>query len=295
MNLHKNIYFKFLRVDHWFKNLFLIFGVIAGVWYSGIFAVNADIILNSTIAFFLASFISSANYIINQITDAKFDANHEEKKHRPLPSGKIRIRTALVLMVVMLILGFGIAYEFFSLWFQITLFALFVAGIFYNIPPIRLKDKPLVDVLSESLNNPIRFLLGWFIVIPTLFPPVLVLILAWSAGAILMTAKRYDELLFFGKKLVPYRATFSWYTLARLKFMLFLYSFITFVCLLLITLNYHSNLVFSLPFVGLFMLWILNKIISGEAKARSVEDFVLTKQFLVFSISLLCLFLYLSF
>ena len=29
-------------------------------------------------------------------------------------------------------------------------------GTLYNIPPIRMKDMPYADVLSESINNPIR-------------------------------------------------------------------------------------------------------------------------------------------
>ena len=35
-------------------------------------------------------------------------------------------------------------------------------GCLYNIPPIRTKDHAYVDVLSESINNPIRFLVGWY-------------------------------------------------------------------------------------------------------------------------------------
>ena len=37
-------------------------------------------------------------------------------------------------------------------------------GCVYNIPPVRSKDLPYVDVLSEAINNPIRMLAGWFIV-----------------------------------------------------------------------------------------------------------------------------------
>jgi hypothetical protein len=36
-------------------------------------------------------------------------------------------------------------------------------GCIYNIPPIRSKDVPYIDVLSESINNPLRMLAGWFI------------------------------------------------------------------------------------------------------------------------------------
>ena len=44
-------------------------------------------------------------------------------------------------------------------------------GIFYNVPPLRTKDKAYFDVISESINNPIRLLIGWAIVDPTSLPP----------------------------------------------------------------------------------------------------------------------------
>ena len=37
-------------------------------------------------------------------------------------------------------------------------------GPVYNVPPIRTKEIPYVDVITESFNNPIRLLLGWFAV-----------------------------------------------------------------------------------------------------------------------------------
>src|SRR5438309_2292720 len=49
--------------------------------------------------------------------------------------------------------------------------ALLVMGCIYNIPPVRSKDLPYADVLSESINNPLRLMLGWFAVAPGDFPP----------------------------------------------------------------------------------------------------------------------------
>ena len=44
-------------------------------------------------------------------------------------------------------------------------------GLAYNVPPVRLKEWPYLDVLSESVNNPLRLALGWFALIPDRFPP----------------------------------------------------------------------------------------------------------------------------
>jgi hypothetical protein len=34
-------------------------------------------------------------------------------------------------------------------------------GIVYNVRPLRTKDKPYLDVISESINNPLRLTIGW--------------------------------------------------------------------------------------------------------------------------------------
>jgi len=43
-------------------------------------------------------------------------------------------------------------------------------GLVYNVPPLRTKDRQYLDVLSESINNPLRFMLGWTAVIGSLLP-----------------------------------------------------------------------------------------------------------------------------
>ncbi len=50
-------------------------------------------------------------------------------------------------------------------------FWLWLMGIIYNVRPIRTKDIPVIDVLSESVNTAIRLLMGWFIVSAVTLPP----------------------------------------------------------------------------------------------------------------------------
>ena len=52
---------------------------------------------------------------------------------------------------------------------------------------------PYVDVLSESVNNPLRLLLGWFVVTPDVVPPVSLLVAYWMVGAFFMASKRFAE------------------------------------------------------------------------------------------------------
>jgi len=59
-----------------------------------------------------------------------------------------------------------------NLYFLASAVWLWVMGIAYNVPPLRTKEWPYLDVLSESINNPIRLLLGWFALVSVRFPPV---------------------------------------------------------------------------------------------------------------------------
>src|SRR3546814_15646823 len=63
----------------------------------------------------------------------------------------------------------------------------------YNLKPLRTTHKAYLDVISESINNPIRLTLGWTMVDPTTLPPSSLLLAYWTGGAFLMGAKRLSE------------------------------------------------------------------------------------------------------
>jgi len=56
--------------------------------------------------------------------------------------------------------GFALAWAVGGM-FTASAMAPWVMGLAYNVPPVRLKGWPYLDVLSESINNPIRLALGW--------------------------------------------------------------------------------------------------------------------------------------
>src|SRR3546814_7308816 len=66
-------------------------------------------------------------------------------------------------------------------------------GLAYNVPPLRTKDVPYLDVLSESVNNPLRLAIGWAMIDPGSLPPVSIIIAYWLGGAFLMGTKRMSE------------------------------------------------------------------------------------------------------
>src|SRR5581483_8578643 len=101
---------RLLRPKQWVKNLF----VFAALLFSRQLFSGAGIV-QALEAFFAFCFLSSAVYVLNDILDRESDANHPQKKHRPIPSGKVAVPTAFLVSVACLlvaaILAFGLGYK----------------------------------------------------------------------------------------------------------------------------------------------------------------------------------------
>ena len=128
-------------------------------------------------------------------------------------------------------------------------------GIIYNVPPIRTKETPIVDVLSEAVNNPIRFLLGWYAVGLLDFPPSSLLIAYWSLGAFFMAGKRLAEYREFRdpQLAAQYRRSFAWYTDERLLTSMFVYASGFMFFFAVIMTKYRPELILSAPLLMLLI------------------------------------------
>lgn len=231
---HLNLieYLKICRIDHWLKNIFIVFGhAVALVLYFKL-EIDAAFITNACLSLIPVCLIASAYYILNEILDAPFDAIHPLKKLRGIPAGKVKVPILWGIMAGLLVAGFGLAWVLFPNRFYIlTLAVLMGFALLYNIPPIRLKDKAFLDVISESINNPLRLLLGWYAVVPaevTSIPPISIILAWWFFGALLMTGKRYSEYRFIDDDALSgkYRKSFQVYNEQRL-----IMAMITYACL----------------------------------------------------------------
>lgn len=207
--------------------------------------------MHSLVIFLLTWAISTANYIINEIADAPYDVHHPTKRNRPLIRGEIH--KGLFLMLGVLLSGSALtaAWLFFSRPFFLSLLALLIAGFIYNIKPLRSKDIPFFDSISESANNPIRFLIGWFaFASPELFPPWSLLLCWWSFGNFLMVAKRLSEFRLLLDKAGDYRRSLQRYTKRSLLLGLALSGAVFFVTYFLFALDTKlQSFVFLSPLV----------------------------------------------
>jgi 4-hydroxybenzoate polyprenyltransferase len=250
-------YVAIARPDHWCKNAFMVLGVLlAYFYYPQAFGwATATRILWAVAATCL---IASSNYVLNEILDAPTDRNHPVKRHRPIPSGRIWLPAAYAEWIVLGVVGLAMAWALNRPFFYAALFLL-VMGVVYNVRPIRSKDLPYVDVLSESINNPIRLLLGWFTVTAAEVPPVSLLIAYWMLGAFFMATKRFSEYRSIGDPVAAgaYRNSFRHYDERGLLVSMFFYTTCFALFLGIFIIRYHLELILSFPLIAGFVCYYL--------------------------------------
>ena len=149
-----------MRLDHWIKQFFIVPGCVCAVFMTDVTGVN--FILNFILGFLGTCLIASSNYVINEYLDAQFDRFHPTKKHRSVVSEDVKASVVWILWIVLALAGFALGYAV-NKAFLIMQIVLWVMGILYNVKPFRTKDIAILDVLSESVNNALRLLMGWFI------------------------------------------------------------------------------------------------------------------------------------
>lgn len=209
-------YLKICRPDHWLKNIFIVFGHVVAWALVLNFSMNMELVRLAVLSLIPACLIASANYILNEILDAPFDAMHPTKRHRGIPAGKVRVPVLWGIKVALIVTAFALAWWWdFNAGYHAALLLLLLSGVVYNVPPLRLKDRAFADVIAESFNNPIRLWLGYYALVDTHHVPPLSIVLSWwFFGALLMTGKRYAEFRFIGDAELSgrYRRSFKTYT-----------------------------------------------------------------------------------
>jgi 4-hydroxybenzoate polyprenyltransferase len=259
------------RPDHWGKNIFMVVGVLLALFYHpDSFAPGFFFTL--AIAVFATCLIASSNYTLNEILDAPTDCNHPSKMSRPIPSGRVQIPVAYVQWIVLGAAGLALASLINAPFFWSGVFLL-VMGLVYNVPPVRSKEIAYIDVLSESINNPIRLLLGWFAVTAVEIPPVSLLASYWMIGAFFMGAKRLAEYRFIGDgaRAAAYRSSFRHYNEARLLVSLFFYVTCFSLFLGVFIIRYHLELILIFPLVAGFICYYAAVTLREDSAAQKPE------------------------
>ena len=91
------------------------------------------------------------SFSINNSFDAKSDVLHKEKAMKnPIATGEIKFKEGIIFSSCLAIVGLLLTYCWFESCFSIYL-SLIILSSAYSVPPIRLKSKPFLDLISHGM------------------------------------------------------------------------------------------------------------------------------------------------
>ena len=242
-------YIAIMRLDHATKHVFILPGIILAVLLRRPYIhLLAWPFVSGAIA---AVLIASANYVINEWLDRTSDAHHPTKSARAAVRNEMPGSAVFAQWLILVVLGLAIAASAsMTMLIVVLLFAL--QGVVYNVKPLRSKDYAYVDVLTESVNNPLRLMIGWAMVDPTTLPPASIILAYWLGGAFLMATKRLSEyreiVASHGHELLTrYRASFQGYDEINLTTSCLVYALLSVMMLAVFFVKYRIEYVLTLP------------------------------------------------
>ncbi len=277
-------YLQIARLDHWFKNIFILPGIILALYERP--EIGGWVLGGRTLlALLAAGLVASSNYVINEILDAPRDALHPVKQNRPVPSGQINVALAYFEWALLAVLGLGLSWTLGWAFFMSAL-ALWLMGCGYNIPPLRFKDKPYIDVLTESLNNPLRLLMGWYVAGMTVVPPASLVTAYWMVGAFFMAVKRFAEYRRINdpEVAVRYRNSFRHYNQERLLVSITYYAVAFGLTFGIFLLRYRVEWLLSIPFIAGFIGWYIHLGFLPDSPAQYPEKLHRQTGFMAYSV-----------
>ncbi len=252
-------YIAIARLDHVTKQVFILPGI-ALAWLIGDVR-SPDPVMTVVLGLVCAVSIASANYTINEYLDRDFDALHPTKSART--AVLVPLDPRIVVLQWLLLVAIGMATAAMAGPVMLFVAGVFAAqGIVYNVAPLRSKDVPYLDVISEAINNPLRMMIGWAMIDPYSIAPSSMLFAYWTGGAFLMTAKRLSEYrditASHGRELLArYRASFAGYDESKLIVACLIYALLSGFFLAVFLIKYRIEYVLALPvFAALFGVYM---------------------------------------
>jgi 4-hydroxybenzoate polyprenyltransferase len=148
-------YFTLLRIPQWVKNFF--------VFVPLLFSLNlfeSNYFIKTLEGFLIFCLASSIIYIVNDIGDIEADRAHPLKKLRPLASGAVSVKSAVV-SVFVLAVPVIISLTQFNTKFAVIVIAFFLLNFLYTFS---FKHIVLLDIFSIAAGFMLRVVGGAFII-----------------------------------------------------------------------------------------------------------------------------------
>jgi 4-hydroxybenzoate polyprenyltransferase len=263
---------KTMRPRQWTKNLVVFAAVIFDRQLS---LTNWIPLVRSLAVFILFCMLSGSIYIINDILDVESDRNHPTKCKRPIASGKLPIRTAIISASLIILVTMPMAFVLSPVVGLIAL-TYFILNLAYST---RLKHVVLVDVMIIAAGFVLRVAAGVAVIQVERFSPWLYVVT--TLGALFIGfGKRRAELTLLEDKANSHRKVLDGYNLPFLDHLITVVSSATIMTYSLYTFsapNVPANhtMMLTIPFVmyGIFRYLYL---IHVRQEGGAPEELLLT-------------------
>ena len=220
------IFIKLLRLHQAIKNLF----IFMPLFFAGLI-MDMQLLHFALLAFVSFTCVASAVYIFNDFRDIKEDKLHPKKKHRPLASGEVSIKIALIIMTVLLLIGLGLMY-FTSLPALQILMAYVLMNIAYSLA---LKKMAIIDVCIIATGFVLRLFIGS--VVTNVPLSMWIVVMTFLLALFIALAKRRDDVLIYEETGKQMREAIKGYNLKFLDASLVIIAAVTIVAYLLYTVS----------------------------------------------------------
>ena len=278
-----------LRIKQWIKNGFLF----AGIIFDGQLF-NIDAFFCTAVGFLVFCLISSSVYYLNDVFDKEADQQHPIKSGRPIASGEIPVRTAI--LIALLISSFALISAYFlSIEFLILCSIYFLMNILYSK---WLKHIPILDVMIIAAGFVIRVAAGVSLIDVERFSPWLYMVTT-LLSLFIGFGKRRAELVLLSKDANQHRIVFEGYSIPFLDQLITIVSSTTVIAYSLYSfsapnLPENHSMMLTIPFVlyGIFRyLYLIQIKQSGGAPEELVlNDKPLQLSVVFYGISVLIIF-----
>ncbi len=217
--LNIKYYIQLMRPKQWFKSFYLIFGAIPAIvlMKPNIFLISYILLLGITDLILIQGII----YTINDIFDIENDRKHPMKKYRPLASGKITVKKAIVFALFLFLISSVLSLLIDKRVFIINIL-LITTNILYSIWP-RLKDIVFLDIMTVGFNFPLRVAVGWYLLEPYNFYRLKASFEIISKSLSVSGQTIQEIILSTTPKIIDIHFSFSTITLSFISMMLFTY------------------------------------------------------------------------
>jgi 4-hydroxybenzoate polyprenyltransferase len=261
-----------MRPKQWTKSVFIFAALVFDRKLT-----HVPALLNTIVTAILFSLVSGTVYIINDLVDMEKDRQHPTKRKRPLPSGQLSPKVAIVAAIVLPVVCISLA-----LWINwamgLVLLAYLVLQLFYSF---FLKHAVILDVMTIAAGFVLRVIAGVVVIEVERFSPwlyVCMTLLALFMGF----GKRRHELFTLGVNANNHRASLQHYNLELIDQMsvvvisasVMAYSLYTFSAPNLPRLGNQPLMMLTIPFV-LYGLFRYQYLIHVKREGGAPEEIVL--------------------